>query len=129
MYCEVKQSEKLLQEQSLPVQLSEVEAMEKKDLKKLEESIQALWGKARLVSDQLLQLKKENKELRNRVLSLEVEESRWKEELRRRERELEDIRSQLTLAQSNGSNLFSKEELEALKARLKELIGKINSRL
>jgi hypothetical protein len=42
---------------------------------------------------------------------------------------MEKIRVQLAPAQSNGSSLFSKEESEALKSRLKELIVKINSRL
>jgi hypothetical protein len=42
---------------------------------------------------------------------------------------MENVRAQLAHAQSNGSSLFSKEESEALKSRLKELIVKINSRI
>jgi hypothetical protein len=42
---------------------------------------------------------------------------------------MEEVRVQLAHAQSNGSSLFSKEESEALKSRLKELIVKINSRI
>lgn len=113
----------------MPEQLVDAEMAEKKDLKRLEESLHTLWEKARNVSEVLLRLKTENKELQSRISSLEVEERRMKEEFQRRGRELEEARRQLLQAQSNGSNLFSKEESEALKARLKELIGKINSRL
>jgi predicted nucleic acid-binding Zn-ribbon protein len=113
----------------LPEQLIDAETAEKKDLRQLEESLQSLWEKARHVSDLLLRLKTENKELQSRLSSLEVKERRWAEELRQREQEIEEVRAQLAHAQSNGSSLFSKEESEVLKSRLKELIVKINSRL
>ena len=113
----------------MPDQLIEAETTEKKDLKQLEESLRVLWEKARLVSDVLLRLKTENKELQNRIDGLELKERRYTEELQKRERDLEEISKQLAQVQSNGSSLFSKEESEALKSRLKELIIKINSRL
>jgi hypothetical protein len=131
----------------LPEQLIDAETAEKKDLRQLEESLQSLWEKARLVSDLLLRLKTENKELQSRISSLEIKERRCTEELRQREQEVElkerrcteelrqreqeiaEVRAQLTHAQLNGNSLFSKEESEALKSRLKELIVKINSRL
>jgi predicted nucleic acid-binding Zn-ribbon protein len=113
----------------LPEQLIDAEMAEKKDLRQLEESLQSLWEKARLVSDLLLRLKAENKELQSKLSSLELKERRWAEEIRQREQEMEEVRARLAHAQSNGKSLFSKEELEALKSRLKELIVKINSRL
>jgi hypothetical protein len=131
----------------LPEQLLDAETAEKKDLRQLEESLQLLWEKARLVSDLLLRLKTENKELQGRLSSLELKERRsseelrqreqelelkerrWTEELQQREHEIEQVRVQLAHAQSNGNSLFSKEESETLKSRLKELINKINSRL
>ena len=113
----------------MPEQLLDAEMAEKKDLRHLEESLHILWEKARSVSEVLLRLKSENKELQSRISSLEVQERRWTEELQRREHELEEVRKQLKQIQSNGNSLFSKEESEALKARLKELIVKINSRL
>ncbi len=113
----------------MPEQLFDADTVEKRDLKQLEESLRVLWDKARHVSDALLHLKAENKELQGRLSSLELKERRWAEELQRRERDLEEVRNQLAQAQSNGKSLFSKEESEALKLRLKELIVKINSRL
>ena len=122
-------SSKLIRSQGLSEQLIDAGTAEKKDLRQLEASLHALWEKARLVSDQLLRLKTENKELKSRVSSLELKERRWTEELQRREHDLEEVRAQLEQAQSNGRSLFSKEESEAIKLRLKELIIKINSRL
>ena len=113
----------------MPEQLIDAETAEKKDLRRLEDSLQSLWEKARLVSNLLLRLKTENKELQSKISSLELKERRWAEELRQREQEMEEVRTQLTHEQSNGNSLFSKEESEALKSRLKELIVKINSRL
>jgi chromosome segregation ATPase len=113
----------------LPEQLLDAETAEKKDLRQLEESLQSLWEKARLVSDLLLRLKTENKELKSRVSSLELKERRYSEDLRQRQQEMEEVRAQLAHALSIGNSLFSKEESEALKSRLKELIVKINSRL
>ena len=113
----------------MPEQLLDAETAEKKDLRQLEESLQSLWEKARRVSDVILRLKAENKELQSKLSSLELKERRWTEELRQREREIEEVRAQLAHAQSNGRSLFSKEESEALKSRLKELIVKINSRV
>jgi hypothetical protein len=107
----------------------DAETAEKKDLRQLEESLQSLWEKARLVSNQILRLKAENKELHSRLSSLEIQERRWADDIRQRERDIQEVRVQLAHAQSNGRSLFTKEESEVLKARLKELIGKINSRL
>ena len=113
----------------MPEQLIDAEMTEKKDLRQLEESLQSLWEKARLVSDLLLRLKAENKELKSKLSSLELKERRWAEEIRQREQEMEEVCARLAHEQSNGKSLFSKEESEALKLRLKELIVKINSRL
>lgn len=113
----------------MPEQLIDTEMADKKDLKHLEDALQTLWDKARRVSDVILQLKTENRELQSRISSLELKERRSMEELQRRESDLKEIRTQLEKAQSNGSSLFSKEESEVLKLRLKELISKINSRI
>jgi chromosome segregation ATPase len=122
-------SSELIWSRYVPEQPVDAETAEKKDLRQLEESLQNLWEKARSVSEMLLHLKAENKELQTRISSLETKERRANEELQRRENEVEEIRMQLVQAQANGSSLFTKEELEGVKSRLRELIAKINSRL
>jgi septal ring factor EnvC (AmiA/AmiB activator) len=114
----------------LPEQQVEPEvAANNKDVKGLELALQALWQKARMVSDALVELKEDNAALRRRLAELEGSEERLKEELLGRERELERLRQEALRLQSNGSNSLTKEEKEALKARIKDLVARINSHL
>ena len=113
----------------MPDQQAEAEVMSGKEIKTLESSLEALWEKARRVSDVLVQLKEENGVLQKRVTELEAEESRLKQELAGRDQELARLHQDALRLQSNGSNILTKEEKEALKARIKDLITKINSHL
>jgi len=103
--------------------------MSGKDIKTLETLLEALWDKARRVSEVLVQLKETNGVLQRKVEDFEVVEQNLKQELAVKERELERLRQEALRLQSNGSNILTKEEKEALKARIKDLIGKINSHL
>ena len=103
--------------------------MSGKDIKTLETSLDALWDKARRVSEVLVQLKETNGVLQRKIEDFEVVEQNLKQELAAKERELERLRQEALRLQSNGSNILTKEEKEALKARIKDLIGKINSHL
>jgi alkylated DNA nucleotide flippase Atl1 len=114
---------------TLPEQQVEPEVTSGKDLKSLELALQVLWDKARMVSESLVHLKEANAVLRRRVAELEGNEQRLKEELLGRERELDRLRQEALRLQSNGSESMTKEEKEALKARIKDLIAKINSHL
>ncbi len=113
----------------MPDQQVEAEITSGKDLRTIEVSLEALWDKARRVSEVLVQLKEANGVLQKRVESLESVEQSLKQELASKERELERLRQDALRLQSNGSNILTKEEKEALKARIKDLIGKINSHL
>jgi signal transduction protein with GAF and PtsI domain len=103
--------------------------MSGKEIRSLETSLEALWEKARRVSEALVQMKEQNGEFRKRVEDLEAIEQRLMRELADKEREVERLRQEALRAQSNGSNILTKEEKEALKARIKDLIVKINSHL
>jgi septal ring factor EnvC (AmiA/AmiB activator) len=107
----------------------EAEVISGKDMKTIETSLEALWDKARRVSEVLVQLKETNGVLQKKVEDLESAEQSLKQELAAKERELERLRQDALRLQSNGSNILTKEEKEALKARIKDLIGKINSHL
>jgi septal ring factor EnvC (AmiA/AmiB activator) len=107
----------------------EAEVISGKDIKTIETSLEALWDKARRVSEVLVQLKETNGVLQKKVEDLESTEQNLKQELAAKERELERLRQDALRLQSNGSNILTKEEKEALKARIKDLIGKINSHL
>jgi septal ring factor EnvC (AmiA/AmiB activator) len=107
----------------------EAEVISGKDIKTIESSLEALWDKARRVSEVLVQFRETNGVLRKKVQDLETVEQNLKQELAAKERELERLRQDALRLQSNGSNILTKEEKEALKARIKDLIGKINSHL
>ena len=113
----------------MPDQHTEAEVISGKDIKTIESSLEALWDKARRVSEVLVQLKETNGVLQRKVEDLEAVEQNLKQELTAKERELERLRQEALRLQSNGSNILTKEEKEALKARIKDLIGKINSHL
>ncbi len=113
----------------LPDVHEDTELASKKDLKHLAESIQALWSKARRVSELLLQVRAENTQLTTKVAELERSEREVRTRLEQREQELHKLRTEYVQLQSNGSSIYSKEEKEELRTKIKELISKINSRL
>lgn len=114
---------------ALPDQHVEAEVISGKELKTIESSLEALWDKARRVSEVLVQLKETNGMLQGKVEDLESVAESLKQEIATKDRELERLRQDALRLQSNGSNILTKEEKEALKARIKDLIGKINSHL
>ena len=113
----------------MPDQHVEAEVLSGKEIKSLESSLEALWEKARRVSEILAQMRETNTELRNRIESLESSDEILRRDLASKEQELDHLRREALRLQSNGSNFLTKEEKEALKARIKDLIIKINSRL
>ncbi|HTY36870.1 MAG TPA: hypothetical protein VMH23_07150 [Bacteroidota bacterium] len=113
----------------MPDQPMEAEVISGKDIRTIETSLEALWEKARRVSEVLVQLKETNGVLQRKVEDLESLEQNLKQELAEKDRELERLRQDALRLQSNGSNILTKEEKEALKARIKDLIVKINSHL
>ena len=113
----------------MPDQHAEAELVSGKDIRSLETSLETLWEKARRVSEVLVQMKETNGDLRKRVEDLEAIEQRLMPELADKVREVERLRQEAIRAQSNGSNILTKDEKEALKARIKDLITKISSHL
>ncbi len=113
----------------LPDVQEDTELAGKRDLKHLAAAIQELWSKARSVSDLLTQVRGENAQLKSRIAELEQAEREGKSRLEQRELELHRLKTEYTQLQSNGSSIFSKEEKDELKTKIKELISKINSRL
>lgn len=113
----------------MPESNLEAEVAAKRDLRHLEDSLQRLWEKAHTVSETIIRLKEEHRELLNRVASLEASEGRLSTSLLERDKELISLRAQLGEVQSSGGGLFDAKEREEMKGRLKELITMINSRL
>lgn len=100
-----------------------------KSVEHLDETLQRLWEKARKVSELLMQVRDENKQLRQKISELESKEKHLSASLKISEEELGRARAENLKLQSNGTGGFSKDEREALKTRIKELIARINARL
>ena len=113
----------------MPDVQEESELSGKRDLKQLALSIQDLWSKARLVSDLLTQVRMDNSRLKTKIAELEQGARELKTLLEQREQELHKLKLEYVQLQTNGSSVFSKEEKEQLRTKVKELISKINSRL
>ncbi len=113
----------------LPDVQEDTELAGKRDLKHLAASIQELWSKAKQVSDLLLQVRADNTQLKTKIAELEQGERELKSRLEQREQELHKLKIDYVQLQSNGSSIFSREEKEQLRAKIKELVSKINSRL
>jgi chromosome segregation ATPase len=107
----------------------ETELAGKKDLKQLTAAIQELWVKARRVSEMLLRVRAEHARMKQKLSEVEQSERETKSRLEQRELELSRVRNEFLQLQSNGSSIYSKEEKEAIKAKIKEMISRINSRL
>ncbi|HEY6952418.1 MAG TPA: hypothetical protein VI758_08410 [Bacteroidota bacterium] len=113
----------------LPDVQEDTELAGRNNLNRLAASIQDLWAKARRVSDMLLQVRAENARLKTRVAELEQSERDVRARLEQREQDLHKLKMEVVQLQSNGSSIYSKEEKDELKTKIKELISKINSRL
>jgi FtsZ-binding cell division protein ZapB len=100
----------------------ETELTNQPEMDQLESSLEKLWEKARRLSDILLRIRGENETLRRRIDEMEVKEKQLTTDLQQKEQECLKL-------QSNGTGMFTHEEKEALADRIRELIGKINSRL
>jgi uncharacterized protein YoxC len=99
------------------------------DIKDVASSLQNLWERARRVSDLVVQMRKENEELRQSLLHHEESERTLSETVQRKEQELERVQAELHKLQENGSSFLKHDEKAALTEKIKDLISKIESRL
>jgi chromosome segregation ATPase len=100
------------------------------DVGKLEDSLKILWDKIRSSTAIISSSRDENKSLADRISNLEKEISSLKTELYTKEQDLK--RSKLEHAQlqnTSNTDIFTTEEKENLKTRIREIIAKINSYL
>lgn len=106
-----------------------IEAMDEDNTKVLDASFSTLWEKVKVVSELVLKLKRENKELRRNQFDQEEIHKNLLTQINQIKAELESTRSQVEKLQSNGSGIYTKEEKEALALKIQDLLAKINSRL
>ncbi|MFQ5797709.1 MAG: hypothetical protein ACE5H0_03330 [Bacteroidota bacterium] len=95
----------------------------------LESALDSLWEKARHASEVIIGLREDKRVLQERVAELEAEVANVKEGLGAKAEEIKKLREDFSLLKSYNNDTFSKEEKEALKNKIQDLIHKINSHL
>ena len=113
---------------SVEHQQTDMSAVLQGDAKSIESSLKALWDRARRTAEIIHELRESKRALENRVGELEAEVRKLEQELSKRERLLASATAAGEAAQTKA-HLFSNGEREALAARVKVLLSKIEAYL
>ena len=100
-----------------------------KESKILEVVFKTLWDKVKRAAELIEQFREENKNLKANIENLEAQVSSLQKELNQKEETLREIKEQSIQEMSRNNSLLTEEEKEAFKARIKDLVVKINSHL
>jgi chromosome segregation ATPase len=96
----------------------------------LDEMLRSVWDRTKQATELIESLRNENRELQSRVRNLEGDVSSLRGDVASRELDLRKTRAELTqVLNASGTHMFSPEEREMIKAKIRELISKINSYL
>ena len=110
--------------------ITEIEISVPQENNLLEGVFKVIWEKTRAASDLINQLREERRDLAVRVTGLESEVQKLLTALADHEQEFRRLKTEhAQLLNSNGSNLLTDDDKERLKARMRDLIAKINSYL
>jgi FtsZ-binding cell division protein ZapB len=113
----------------LAEQQAEVEVSTIRDSKGLEGIFKTLWDRVRRAAELIDYLKEENRTLQGNCSRLEEQTAKLRKELMEKEETLREVKEQHLEAISHNNNFFSEEEKQALKSRIKELLGRINTHI
>jgi predicted nucleic acid-binding Zn-ribbon protein len=109
---------------------TEVEVGVAADIGVLEDTVKTLWDKARVISNAVSRLRDEKLSLSTRLVEMEKEVSTLRSDIVSKEQELKRLKSeQAKMMSSNSNEVFTDDERENLKSKIRELIAKINSYL
>jgi len=113
------------------------DAVVSNEMNKIDDLLRAFWEKARAASDMIAALRADRHALEERLAGVERELASLRaqinakeQELRSKDQEAKRLKTERDqLISSNGHDRLSDEEKERLKARIRELIARINSHL
>jgi len=109
---------------------SETEAGAVKEATSLDEVLRSVWDKIHLATQLISQLRDEKRIHLARIGELEDKVNSLTAETLRKEQEVKQLRTEhRQLMNANGHQIFSEEEKEGLKNRIRDLLSKINSYL
>ena len=113
----------------LTEQEADIEVDSIRDSKGLEGFFKTLWDRVRKAAELIEHLKGENRGLCSQNAQLEQQVASLKAELMAKQETLREVNEQHQEVLSHSNNLFTEEEKEAVKSRIRELIARINSHL
>jgi Tfp pilus assembly protein FimV len=109
---------------------SDIDGPAVRDLGSLELALKTMWEKARAAGDMIARLQTEKAELQSTVQELERSLSSLRSELAVKEHDMKKLRAEhAQLSSLDQKNVFSEEEKEMIRGKVKDLISKINSHL
>jgi chromosome segregation ATPase len=109
---------------------SDIDGPAVRDLGTLELALKTMWEKARAAGDMISRLQTEKSELQITVRELERSLHSLRSEMAVKDQDLKKIRAEhAQLSSLDAKNVFSEEEKEMFRVKIKDLISKINSHL
>jgi chromosome segregation ATPase len=95
----------------------------------IESAIKTLWEKARRAGELIAALKEENSGLRTKLEEVQLQLEQLNQELVQRDQTISQLEAEQAEADSKSNETFSNGEREALAAKVKDLLAKIDSYL
>jgi peptidoglycan hydrolase CwlO-like protein len=113
----------------LTAQQVDIEVGRNRDSKGLEGVFRTLWDHVRKATELIEHLKDENRTLQGNNVRLEEQIAAIRTDLMEKEEALRQVKQQNLQVLNHSDNLFSDEEKQVVKSKIKELITKIDSHL
>jgi chromosome segregation ATPase len=95
----------------------------------IESAMKTLWEKARRAGEHIAALKEDNADLRSRLEDVQAQLEHLNEELVQRDQTISQLEAEQAEADSKREEVFSNGEREALAAKVKDLLARIDTYL
>ncbi|MGB5874551.1 MAG: hypothetical protein WBG01_03495 [Bacteroidota bacterium] len=95
----------------------------------IESAMKTLWEKARRAGEHIAALKEDNTDLRSKLEDVQAQLEHLNEELVQRDQTISQLEAEQAEADSKREELFSNGEREALAAKVKDLLARIDTYL
>ncbi len=95
----------------------------------VDSGLKALWERVRRAADLIVTLRQENSQFHQKVEGLEAEVKRLQTELLKREQLLRKASAELEQQDARRGAVFANGESEAIAAKIRELLSKLDSYL
>ena len=95
----------------------------------IEESVKALWEKAKLAGELIIRLREEKQTLQTQSVALQQEVAKLRTELVAKEQQLQKLMTTQASSEAKSTSAFSNGERDQLTSKVKELLARIEAYL